>query len=81
MRAHAVFAVVATLATLTTLATLATLAACSKAEMKELEESDAMEAKAQSYCADTMGLALDPKSLVACKEHYIQGMKDGKKSQ
>ena len=78
MRAHRVNAVVATLGLL---ATLATLAACSKAEMKELEESDAMEAKAQSYCADTQGLALDPKSLVACKEHYMQGLKDGQKSQ
>ncbi len=75
MRAHAVIAVVATLATLTT------LAASTKAGMKELEESDAMEAKAQSYCADTMGLALDPKTLMACKQHYTQGLKDGKKSQ
>lgn len=62
-------------------AAVVTLAACTKSEMKELEESDAMEAKAQSYCADTMGLALDPKSLVACKEHYIQGLKDASKSQ
>ena len=56
------------------------LTACSQAEMKQLEESDALEDKAQSYCADTMGLAQDPKSLVACKEHYIQGHKDGQKS-
>lgn len=62
-------------------AAVVTLAACTKSEMKELEESDAMEAKAQSYCADTMGLAQDPKSLVACKEHYIQGLKDANKSQ
>ena len=75
MRAHAVIALVATLAI------AVTLAGCTQAEMKELEESDAMEAKAQSYCADTMGYALDPKTLVQCKEHYIQGLKDGKKLQ
>ena len=56
------------------------LSACTQAEMKELEESDALENKAQSYCADTMGLAQDPKSLVQCKEVYIQGHKDGQKS-
>jgi len=60
---------------------LAALAACTKAEMKEMQESDAMEDKAQNYCAVTMGLAQDPKSLVACKEHYIQGLKDGQSTQ
>ncbi|NIP46074.1 MAG: hypothetical protein GWN21_06860 [Gammaproteobacteria bacterium] len=44
------------------------------------EEQKQMALKAQGYCADTMGLALDPKLLTASKEHCTQGLKDNKKS-
>lgn len=63
------------------IAIVAVLSACTKSEMKQLEESDKMENMAYNYCAITMGYEQDPKTLDQCKQHYIQGLKDGKKLQ
>ncbi|MDX1430967.1 MAG: hypothetical protein R3286_00840 [Gammaproteobacteria bacterium] len=56
------------------------LSACTAAEKQELEASNKMEEKAQYFCAITKGYANDPKTLVSCKEHYMQGMMDAQKT-
>lgn len=47
--------------------------------MKEMDASDAMEAKANYYCGVVKGYDMDPKPLVQCKEHYMQGLMDAAK--
>lgn len=47
------------------------LAGCTAAEKKELEASDAMEAKAKTYCSVTQGYELGSKAYMGCKEHYL----------
>jgi len=57
------------------------LAACTAAEKKELEASDAMEAKARSYCNVAKGYEIGGKSYMQCNEHYMQGLRDAAKTE
>lgn len=62
------------------IAVVVSLSACSQKEMEEMDASDAMYDKAENYCGVTMGLSGDPKTFDQCKQHYVQGMMDAKKS-
>jgi hypothetical protein len=62
------------------IAILTSLVACTAAEEKELEASDAMEAKARTYCNVTQGYEIGQKTYMGCKEHYMQGLMDAAKA-
>ena len=62
-------------------AVVISLSACTAAQQKEMEESNKIQEKADNYCKFTMGYKNDPKTLMACKQHYVQGAMDAQKSQ